>query len=357
MLKKLFHNKQRQLPYRLNFIFLHLPDMENPITDRKVLYSFMMLFILVVIMVVCLQLMQALVEYTLPSFFGVSDGHAFLRSAEQQIKNPLASLYAQALCSSIGFFLLPVILYHIIFRYDMASSMGLKALPSARYWLAAIGVMFMAGIFIQWLVQINAAIPLPDKWQALRTAQQETDKLVNSFFSDRGPTRFMLLTLVMCLLPAMGEEVCFRGTIQKTLYQTNLGPTGAIILSGLFFSIIHTEFNNFLAIWCMGIVLGCLYYYSGTIWTSIAAHFFNNLTNIAGHYAYMRGVIHSDVVNTNTLPLYITLPAGAMMIYGLVLMRRWSGKNVKSGIDGLPSTSDRAGKTTPLRKTGTGPQN
>src|SRR5208283_3739485 len=94
-------------------------------------------------------------------------------------------------------------------------------------------------------------------------------------------------------------------------------------------SIIHAEFDNFLAIWCMGIVLGYLYYYSGSIWINIAAHFFNNTLMIAAKYAYMRGLIHTDVANSNVLPLYLTLPAGAIMIYGLVLMRKWkSGSQI-----------------------------
>ena len=297
--------------------------MEYSFRDNKGLYSFTMLFILEVIMVVCLQHIQTFVEFTLPYFFGVKDAHAFIQSAALQVHNTPASLYAQALCSSIGFFLVPVILYHIIFRFDMVSSMGLKALPAARYWLMAIGVMFLAGIFIQWLVQINAAIPLTGKWQTLRSAQQETDKLVESFFSDKSLTRFLLLILIMALLPAIGEEVCFRGTIQKTLSQTNLGPIGAIIMSGLFFSITHAEFDNLLAIWCMGIVLGFLYYYSGSIWVNITAHFFNNALMIACKYAYVKGLIPTDIANINILPLYLTLPAGALMICGLVIMRRW----------------------------------
>ena len=44
---------------------------------------------------------------------------------------------------------------------------------------------------------------------------------------------------------------------------------------------------------------------------------------IACKYAYVKGLIPTDIANINILPLYLTLPAGALMICGLVIMRRW----------------------------------
>ena len=305
--------------------------MENLFRDKKGIYAFTMLMILFVLMVVGLILSQSLVRLTLPAFFGISDPDLFITTPAEQIKNPLALMYFQAMCSSIGFFLLPVIAYHVIFGYDIASSMGMRKIPSVKYWLLGIGVMFMSAIFIQLLVQINSAIPLSGKLQSLRTGQDEVQKMVEAFFSESSRARFLTLTLVMALLPAIGEELCFRGTIQTTLYQTNLGPVGAVIVSGLTFSLVHFEFDNFLAIWCMGIVLGFLYYYSGSIWVSIGAHFFNNFIVVVGKYAYMKGLVHTDVANNDTLPVYLTIPAGVAMVLGLMLLRKWRNPKTPNG--------------------------
>ena len=298
--------------------------MENLFRDRKGLGAFMMLMILFVFMLVGLILSQTLVKYSLPAFFHISDPDLFISTPAEQIRNPLALLYLQAMCSSIGFFLLPVIAYHSIFRYDIVGDMGMKNLPPLRYWLLGIAIMFAAAIFIQWLVEINKSIPLSGKWQSLRSAQGEAERMIEAFFSDAGTSRFLVLTIVMALLPAVAEELCFRGTIQQTLYRTNLGPMGAIIISGLSFSLVHAEFDNLLAIWCMGIVLGLLYYYSGSIWVNITAHFFNNFIVVVGKYAYMRGLIHTDISGDETLPLYLTLPAGVLMLAGLIVMKRWT---------------------------------
>ena len=297
--------------------------MEHSFKDRKGLLSFVMLLVLFVLMVVCLIMTQALFKWTVPFLFGVANPDSFVQSQAEMFKNPPAMLYFQALCSSIGSFLLPVIIYHFIFRFDISAEMGLRNIPKAKYWIAGIGIMAMSAIFIQWLVQINTAIHLSGKLQELRTLQDQMDKILDAFFSENSAKRFLVLTLVMAILPALSEEFFFRGTVQNILAQTHLRITGAIVVSGLTFSLIHFEFNNFLGIWCMGIVLGCLYYYSGSIWVSITAHFFNNFMVVAGKFAYMQGLIKTDISNSDTLPIYITLPAGVIMTFGLIMMRKW----------------------------------
>jgi hypothetical protein len=298
--------------------------MDNSSQSRNGLFSFAMLLVLFGLMLTFLYLSLFFVKWTLPFFFGIADANSFVNSVSEQIKNPLALIYIQAVSSSIGFFLIPAIIYHFAFRDKIASDIGLNVFPPLRVWLLAIGIMFFGGIFIQLLVQINSAIPLPGKWATLRSGQEQIEKILDAFFSETTVSRFLLLTLVMAVLPAVAEEFCFRGTIQRELSRTGLGNGGAIIISGLTFSLMHFEFNNLMAIWCMGIILGCLYYYSGSIWVNIVAHFFNNFIVVVGKFAYLKGFISADMAGSDTLPLYVTLPAGLFMIGGLMLLRKWS---------------------------------
>ena len=283
-----------------------------------------MLLVFFGLMLTFLYISLFFVKWTLPFLFGIADADSFVNSVSEQLKNPLALIYIQAVSSSIGFFLIPSIIYHFAFRDKIASDIGFKKFPHIKVWLLAVGIMFLAGIFIQLLVQINTAIPLPGKWATLRSGQEQIEKMTNAFFSETTTSRFLLLTLVIAVLPAIAEEICFRGTIQRELSKTGLGNGGAIIISGLTFSIMHFEFNNLLAIWCMGIILGYLYFYSGSIWVNILAHFINNFLIVAGKFAYLKGFISIDPAGSDTLPLYVTLPAGVITIGGLMLLRKWS---------------------------------
>jgi hypothetical protein len=85
--------------------------MEQIFGDRKGLQSYTMLLILFGLMLVCLYLALSFVRLTLPVFFSISSPDTFINTPADQLRNPLALLYIQAISSSIGFFLLPVLLY------------------------------------------------------------------------------------------------------------------------------------------------------------------------------------------------------------------------------------------------------
>ena len=304
--------------------------MRYPFADNKPLQGLTIATVIVMVMLVGLFLASLIVKYTLPMIFGITDAQGFMYSQTDQLKNPMATLYVQSLTSSIGFFLFPAIAFHLLFSFNIIERTGLNILPPLKYWLVAIVTMLAAGIFIQLLVQLSQMIPLPEKLQSLRTVGKFIDELLESFFTRRSPQYFLVLTLVMALLPAISEEAFFRGTIQNIFLDFRCTPLAAVILSGLFFATMHMEFDNLLAIWCMGIVLGLLYYYTGSLWVSIMAHFFNNFAVVAGKYAYTSGATKSEIFSSDTLPIYYTIPAGVIMVGGLVVLAKWSGKKVNS---------------------------
>ena len=282
-----------------------------------------MIAVLLGLVAVGLSIFYPITLYLLPGLFGVADAKVFIQSIDMQVQNPLALLFAQVSISTVGTFLFPAVFFFVIFRNDMRGTISLARLPTARQWLLAAGIMFASILFSQFLVQVMTAIPLSGQWAELRSTEHNGEKMMDAFFSDKGVGRFSLLVLCLGLLPAVAEELFFRATVQNLLMKTNLGAMWSIVFAGGLFSLFHLEFNNMLAIWCMGIVLGMLYYYTGSIWTSIAFHFFNNLLVVAGRFAYMQGYLHTDIVNSNdALPVYLTLPAGVLMIYGLITLKR-----------------------------------
>jgi membrane protease YdiL (CAAX protease family) len=262
-------------------------------------------------------------QASLPLFFGVSDPAGFMAHITEQTNAP-AILFILAI-NSIGIFLLPPLLFFLIFHINTFSFLRLDRFPPAKFWLAGIVIMLASGVFIQLLVQIETYVPLPAKWAYLRQENKLLENMIDVLFNAPSILHLLLLTLIVAFLPALSEEIYFRGVIQNYLAKTNLGNIGAIIITGLCFSLMHGEFDNFLAIWCMGIVLGLLYYYSGSLWVNVTAHFINNFTIVGAKYAYHMHLLHTDMSDTDMLPLYVTLPAGLVMVGGLFLLKKWNG--------------------------------
>ncbi|MBS1594836.1 MAG: CPBP family intramembrane metalloprotease [Bacteroidetes bacterium] len=301
--------------------------MRYPFPDNKPLRAIVVAATIVASMLVSLSLAFLIVKVTLPGLFGVADPVAFMASQPAQIAYPQATLYMQVITSSVGLFLIPSLMFLMLFRADMADRLRLS-LPAAKYWLVAILTMISAGIFIQLLVQLMQLIPLPPVLQSMRAAGETIDKMLNAFFAGTTPGYFVALTLAMALMPAIAEEAFFRGTLQNTLRDFGITPIGAIVISGFTFAVIHMEFDNTLGIWCMGVVLGLLYYYTDSLWVCITAHFLNNFMIVAFKYYHMTGVIRQDLVSTDALPPYYTIPAGLVMVAGLVILSRWSGRKL-----------------------------
>ena len=101
--------------------------------------------------------------------------------------------------------------------------------------------------------------------------------------------------LVIALIPAVGEELTFRGVLQQSLTRGLKNPHVAIFLSAAIFSFIHFQFLGFLPRMFLGILLGYMFYVSGSLWTSILMHFVNNGAAVVLYYLNHKGIINVDV--------------------------------------------------------------
>ena len=92
----------------------------------------------------------------------------------------------------------------------------------------------------------------------------------------KGIGGYLISLFVMGLLPAISEEMLFRGGLQNYLTRATKNPWLSIIVVSILFSIVHFSVYGFLVRFFLGIVLGYIFYATGNLWLSITAHFFNN---------------------------------------------------------------------------------
>lgn len=71
------------------------------------------------------------------------------------------------------------------------------------------------------------------------------------------------------------EELLFRGVIQKSLV-TRLGPLAGIALGALIFGAIHIVPQQIIYATGVGLILGTIYYLTGSLVGAITVHFVNN---------------------------------------------------------------------------------
>jgi membrane protease YdiL (CAAX protease family) len=192
-------------------------------------------------------------------------------------------------------------------------------------WIPAIN--FTAGI--------NARLNLPesmdlveDKMEALRN---NYNQLTDLFLNSGSVTDFVVNIIVMAILPAVGEELLFRGVFQRLLSEWTRSIHWGIVLAALLFSFFHFEFFGFLPRLLLGVFFGYLFAWTTSIWAPILAHFTNNFI-IIGYSFYRQpatGPSPIEELGTNAdLFLWISLAGGIILSAFLVYhekSRRISG--------------------------------
>lgn len=107
---------------------------------------------------------------------------------------------------------------------------------------------------------------------------------IAEMFTHNNPARFLFSLFAVAVLPAIGEELIYRGILFKKLLEATGNVHFAVIISGVIFAAMHSQPVQILPIACMGIVFGYIYYYTKSIWYSIILHFLINGIQITLFY-------------------------------------------------------------------------
>lgn len=223
---------------------------------------------------------------------------------------------AQGLSSLFMFVVPPVVYYFITRKVRPMHGLGFRSLAHP-WWLIFLGValMFVSLPVTNQLTTWNEAMKLGGMFSRLEewmksleeAAQATTERMLNA--SSIGD--LLLNLLIIALIPAVGEELTFRGVLQQSLTRHMKNPHVAIWLSAAIFSFIHFQFYGFLPRMFLGVLLGYMFHITGSLWTSIAMHFVNNGTAVMLYYLNNKGILDVDVEHFGALenPWFVGLSA------------------------------------------------
>jgi len=190
-----------------------------------------------------------------------------------------------------GIFLLPPLVFAYLTDPRPLAYAGLKPPQKNSFLLLGMITMVAAYFTVEFLGIINEAIV---HWmpKAARTwienGEADANNMLQSVLSVKTPVDLLKTIFLVCVLPAIGEELFFRGILQKLFIQIFKSVWPGIIFTAFLFSAFHMQFMGLLPRMALGIILGCLYWYSGSLYTSILGHFIYNGINVMliyFHYA------------------------------------------------------------------------
>ena len=159
--------------------------------------------------------------------------------------------------------------------------------------------MFFAAPFINFIGELNANMVLPEwmsgveKW--MRNAEDNAEVLTKAFLKVDSINGLLFNLFMIAFLPAIGEELLFRGVIQRIFTNWTRSYHWGIWISAILFSALHMQFFGFIPRMLLGAMFGYLLVWSGSMWLSIFAHFLNNGIAVIAMYMIDKNMLTGDV--------------------------------------------------------------
>ena len=225
---------------------------------------------------------------------------------------PDGNLFAMLTMQDILAFILPAVVTMAIIYRRPFHVMGLERAPS---WLAiAIVIVFYVISLpaMNWLVEMNKAMSLPS-WmagieQAMRTAEDNAAEVTQEMLNINSVGQLILCVLVVGVMAGLSEEMLFRGALLRTMQDSRLGNHAVVWITAFLFSALHMQFYGFVPRMLLGVWLGYLFVWTGSLWVPIIAHTLNNSTVVLMSYLSNKGVIPEGFGDSLGLPATGSFP-------------------------------------------------
>ena len=241
----------------------------------------------------------------------------------------VALLKLQQVILSTGMFIVPAFIASFFLGTRSTSYLKMDVMPS---WPGIILVSMMMIVWIpviNFTASLNAKLNLPDSWAVLEkeiiTLRDNYSELTNLFLETRSMADFFANLAMMAILPAIGEELMFRGIFQRIFSDWTRNVHWGIIITSLLFSFFHFEFYGFLPRFLLGMLFGYLFVWTASIWIPMLAHFINNGI-IVGYYFFRppgKGSSELDELGTHAdLFFWLSLGGGMLLLAALFYHER-----------------------------------
>jgi membrane protease YdiL (CAAX protease family) len=237
---------------------------------------------------------------------------------------------------AIGLFIVPPIILGWLFYGSFTEYLFLnRSLSFANLVLVAV-LIFFANPFVNLVGELNASMTFPgwlsgvEEW--MRNSEEKATKLTEAFLNVETYWGLMFNLFMIAFLPAIGEELLFRGVIQRIFTNMTNNLHWGIWISAILFSALHMQFYGFVPRMLLGVLFGYLLVWSGSIWLPILAHFLNNGIAVVAMFMIDNNMLNPKVeeVGSTTDSYYMAaLSLGLIFVFLIMLKRQNEGNNLQ----------------------------
>ena len=255
-----------------------------PLYDRSP--SCQLLIALLIVLGTGLLLFSALI---LAGTFIFGTDLGLMKNASSAVgENETAFLKYILISQDISVFIVPAIIILTILKPDNQTSIFDVKTPGINEVFLVVLLMICIFPITSCAGEINSGLTLPawlsgvEKWMVEK--EDNATHLLKVIIKTDSLGGLILNVLILSALPALGEELIFRGVLQKILCKLFRSGHLAVWMTAIIFSAIHLQFFGFLPRFILGLVFGYLFLWSRNLLLPVLAHFVNNAVPTIGEY-------------------------------------------------------------------------
>ncbi|MBX2889121.1 MAG: CPBP family intramembrane metalloprotease [Ferruginibacter sp.] len=230
-----------------------------------------------------------------------------------------------------SFFLLafPAIMFTRVVNGKSPFWLGFNSYVNGQQLMLGFLALIVANMFASSLADLSKLIlsKFPHYDTIAASFETKYEEQIKSLVKINSLPQLGLALLIMAFIPALFEEILFRGTIQNFLMRWWKKPLAAIVVTSIIFSLTHLSVYLFLTRAVLGFCLGYLFFTTRNIWISIFAHFINNA--IAVYQLYLISSKNEEI-KLDKLDPYIPWWTGVISLIFLVGLFWWLDKISKN---------------------------
>ncbi len=219
--------------------------------------------------------------------------------------------------STFFFMALPSFVFAKMMNKKPFGYIGFNGAISGKQVFLIIAIIFMGLYVSEMLGFINEIIPIPKNLAAyFKELEDEYTKETMTIANMKSVQDYIVSLIMIALLPAIFEEMLFRGTLQPLMINITKNAFLGIFLTSVLFSAIHMSYYGFLPRLALGMMIGYIFYFSKNLWLSSITHFLYNAFGVSQMYVLsMRGELTPDALNDSSVPiLYGVLATASIFI-------------------------------------------
>lgn len=230
------------------------------------------------------------------------------------------------LVGSVGSFIVPAHLFALLTQGEYKSFFGFETVPTKIKFIWVCCAMLAAQPLINAMAAWNESMSLPsflsglEEW--MKQAEAQNKKITDYFLKMDSPYDILLNMLIVAVIPAFGEEMFFRGAMQKTILSWNGNVHKSVWISAFVFSFFHFQFYGFLPRMVMGAMLGYMMIWSGSIWLPVIAHFTNNASAVLLSYLVQHNYLPESVEQVGSVSeeIIYTIISSVVVVFLMYLL-------------------------------------